>query len=281
MFKTFKDFLIRPEYKNTLRGQLLQKIIDLLPEDFYIDRLTFSKLIFGDEYHLMGSYFHKKDLFTYPKTETYDKMEKNIRSIETDSVYLYAGKPLSRTDLNDLKTEILKLTGIFKKDYSSSKSSLPERVLRYYMEYLFGGNFEKDSAVSWLTTVGGSIGELDGHEKELNIACEFNGPQHYKLSHWKEVYGLTDAIAFKRFNIQNINDLNKLRECKERDTVLIILSYLDDPSDWQDIIVHQYELWTGKKAPNKQQLSYEEVLRLISEEDIGDLKRKFLKNFSG
>ena len=149
------------------------------------------------------------------------------------------------------------------------------------MEYLFGGNFEKDSAVPWITTVGGSVGELDGHEKELHIAFEFNGPQHYKLSHWTEVYGLSDAIAFKRFNIQNINDLNKLRDYKDGDTVLIILTPLDNPKDWQDIIVHQYELWTGKKAPDKQQLSYEEVLRLISEEDIGTLRRRFLKNFSG
>jgi len=96
-----------------------------------------------------------------------------------------------------------------------------------------------------------------------------------------EVYGLSESDAKKRFNIQNVNDLNKLRDCKEGDTVLIVLSYLDDPNDWQDIIVHQYELWTGKKAPDKQQLSYEDVLRLISEEDLGTLKRKFLKNFSG
>jgi hypothetical protein len=149
------------------------------------------------------------------------------------------------------------------------------------MEYLFGGNFEKDSAVPWITTVGGSVGELDGFDIALNIAFEFNGPQHYKLIHWMEVYGLSESDAKTRFNIQNINDLNKLRDCKDRDTVLIVLSYLDDPNDWQDIIVHQYELWTGKKASIKQQLSYEDVLRLISEEDIGALKKKFLNNFSG
>ena len=229
----------------------------------------------------MKTYLQKNKLHTYPKTETYNKMEVNIASINTDSVYIYAGKPLSRTNLNDLKTNTLKLTGLYKEDYSSSKSTLPERVLRYYMEYLFGGNFEKDSAVSWLTTVGESAGELDGHEKELFIAFEFNGPQHYKLSHWIEAYGYSESKAKKRFNIQNINDLNKLRDCKDRGTVLIILTPLDNPKDWQDIIVHQYELWTGKKAPDKQQLSYEDVLRLISEEDIGTLKKKFLNNFSG
>ncbi|TKJ27468.1 MAG: hypothetical protein CEE42_02090 [Promethearchaeota archaeon Loki_b31] len=125
------------------------------------------------------------------------------------------------------------------------------------------------------------LGELDGHEKELNIAFEFNGPQHYKLSHWMEVYGLSESVARKRFYIQIINDLNKLRECQKKDTVLIVLSSLDNPSDWQDIIVHQYELWTGKKAPVKHPLDYESVLKLISEEDIGTLKIKFLKNFSG
>jgi len=280
LFKTFKDLIVRSEHKGTVRGQLLQGIINLLPEDFYIDRNTFSKLIFKDEYYLMKTYFHPDKLYSYPKTQTYNKMEKTIRSIKIDSVYIYAGKPLSRTNLSDLKRKFLELIRVYKKDYPSSKTTLPESVMRYYMEYYFGGNFERDSAVSWLTTVGEVAGELDGIDYDLNVAMEFNGPQHYKLIHWMEVYRLSESYARERFSIQNINDLNKLRECKEKGTVLIILSFQDDPNTWGEKIIHQYELWTGKKAPVKQQLSYEEVLRLISNKDIRALKRKFVKNFS-
>jgi len=176
LFRTFKDFIVRPEYKEVVRGSLLYNIIDLLPENFYIDRNSFSKLIFGDEYYMMHTYFHKDKLNTYPMTQTYNKMKDNIRSIKSDSAFLYAGKSLSRTDLNDLKADILRLTGLCEEDYSSSKSTLPERVLRYYMEYLFGSDFEKDSGVSWITTIGGVAGELDGHEKELHICLLYTSP---------------------------------------------------------------------------------------------------------
>lgn len=168
---------------------------------------------------------------------------------------------------------------ILKDEYSSSKTTLPERVLKYYMEYIFGGSFEKDSAVDWITTIGQKEGELDSFNKEFMIAFEFNGRQHYFLSQWTNVYGLSNEIATKRFNRQNINDLIKIKECKEKGVALIVLSPMDHPNDWQEIIMHQYELWTGKKAPDKQMLSYDEVLRIISEEAIGTLKIKFLRNF--
>lgn len=59
LLRTLRDGIIRPQYKTTIRGKLLQDILDLLPENFYIDRNTFSKLIFGDPYYIQATYFHK------------------------------------------------------------------------------------------------------------------------------------------------------------------------------------------------------------------------------
>ncbi len=103
------------------------------------------------------------------------------------------------------------------------------------------------------------------------IAFEFNGKQHYYLSHWTDVWVYSPEKALERYTKTNLNDLARLSQCKEEGVALIVVSCFDEPSSWYDIIIKQYELWTGKEAPKKHSLDFKNVLRLVSKTKIEDL----------
>jgi len=280
LFNVFKkEILLRPEDRNTVRGGLIEDIINFLPDNFFIDRNVLSKILFNDEYYLMKTYLHPDNKFSNPHVNTYKAMINNILKLESNSINLYAGDKLSSAEIRYFKESASRILKFYKEHHSYQQTTLPEMVLRYYMEYIFGDTFEKDSNVDWLVGVGGDLLELDGYNKNLRIAFEFNGPQHFKLEHWLEVYKKSPDVAMKRYVSQNLNDLTKIRECKENGVVLILLSYLDHPSNWYVSIIKQYEIWTGNKVPQKQILDYENVLRLVSSENLKEIRVKFLKTF--
>jgi len=58
-------------------------------------------------------------------------------------------------------------------------SGLSERICRLWFETIFNVKFEKTRDLPFLK-LGGQVNiELDGYNKDLNIAFEFNGEQHY------------------------------------------------------------------------------------------------------
>jgi hypothetical protein len=95
--------------------------------------------------------------------------------------------------------------------------SCGENIVRCYLEAMIGYSFPK-SRPKWLKNRNGHGLELDGFCKELNIAFEHNGDQHYKLTS----YSKTEE-KFKK--IQN-NDLDKRKRCQENNIKLLTIPQL-------------------------------------------------------
>lgn len=98
-----------------------------------------------------------------------------------------------------------------------------ESMCRKLIEEYTNKKFPR-SRPSWL----GGL-ELDGYCKELNLAFEYNGKQHYEYSDF-----------FHRGDMENLHermedDILKLRLCVENNVILIVIPYWEDPS----IIVEQ------------------------------------------
>jgi len=90
---------------------------------------------------------------------------------------------------------------------------LTEQKCRYIFQSIFGKKFP--------TRRMGKI-ELDGYNKELNIAFEYNGKQHYVPSKY-----------FKNFSLQKRQqiDRQKRNTCLDLDITLIIIPYWEAKTD--------------------------------------------------
>ena len=74
---------------------------------------------------------------------------------------------------------------------------------------------------------------LDGYNKDLNIAFEYNGIQHYEYT---EHFHRGDPELFEK---QKERDLKKYAICRERNIDLIIILYQYDysnPKELEDFI---------------------------------------------
>lgn len=63
--------------------------------------------------------------------------------------------------------------------------------------------------------------------------------------------------------------------------VLIVVSIFDNPKkyNWQHLICEQYKLWTGKLAPDKPVIPYEDVVRAVARGQYDYFLRLFERNF--
>ena len=68
-----------------------------------------------------------------------------------------------------------------KKYSSSSKVSKGEAECRYVLETIFNQKFPKRRPKFMFNRETGSSMEIDMYNKELGIACEYNGRQHYQF----------------------------------------------------------------------------------------------------
>lgn len=95
--------------------------------------------------------------------------------------------------------------------------SLSERKVRLWFEKIFNNKFENVKNLNWLKDpISNRNLELDGFNKESNIAFEFNGKQHY------------EEVNFKSGNVfMNFYDKTdlKLKLCKENNVKLFIIPY--------------------------------------------------------
>lgn len=81
--------------------------------------------------------------------------------------------------------------------------------------------------------------ELDGFNKRLKIAFEYNGPQHYKfIKHYHK--------TFQSFVDQLTRDEIKKDLCDKKDIILIIIPYNIKPNKMQDYIIKEFNRLTGR-----------------------------------
>lgn len=106
------------------------------------------------------------------------------------------------------------------RDYGEGDSAGEKRVKNFLESYFEGYKFEKTRPFFLNNTVTGHNLELDCYNKELNLAVEYNGRQHYEYT----PYFHKNKEAFQN---QRYRDELKKIWCKDRGIQLIIVPYTE------------------------------------------------------
>ena len=101
----------------------------------------------------------------------------------------------------------------------ASGESKGEAECRYVLETIFNKPFKKRRPKFLFNNKTGSNMELDMYNKELGIACEYNGKQHYEYVPYFHRGGESDFIA------QRERDNLKRRVCRKLGIFLIEIPY--------------------------------------------------------
>lgn len=110
----------------------------------------------------------------------------------------------------------------------SSKTGLREEYIRDLFEHMFKVPFERVRNLDWLKNNRGKNMELDGYNKELSIAFEHNGLQHYEV----DGYFIKDSAQLK----QRIEDDNNKKLCCMNNNVNLIV--IPHSIAWDKIQAH-------------------------------------------
>jgi len=107
--------------------------------------------------------------------------------------------------------------------------SLGERVCREQLQIIFNKDFPKVKP-NWLLNNRGNKMELDGYCKELKLAFEYNGHQHY-----------IKTTRIKNYNLDQRKKDDELKEelCKRNGVTLIIIPYLISNENKQKYIINE------------------------------------------
>ncbi len=141
---------------------------------------------------------------------------------------------------------------VFKKQYSKIKRGswcpechffLSEEICRLYFESLSGYRFKK-SRPTWLR-YNEQLLELDGYNKNLNIAFEYQGEQH---SSFQKRFHKTKLDYEKQID----RDLAKKRLCRANKVRLICISPLKYPLGSQELYNFFERLFKRYKIPYRQ-----------------------------
>lgn len=123
-----------------------------------------------------------------------------------------------------------------------------ESLSRKFFEEIFQKEFPKERP-NWLINSRGNQMELDGYNKDLKLAFEAQGEQHYRaVTHFNQT--LKDLIQRKE------DDLMKLDLCKQNNVTLIQVPYYIPPSKMQEYIINQYESLSNQILPNIPDIDY-------------------------
>ena len=105
-----------------------------------------------------------------------------------------------------------------------------EKKCRKIFEHIFNKNFPKGRP-TWLKNQRGNQMELDGYCKELNLAFEYHGEQHFKKHRFFHTR--------QSFEDRKLSDKLKRELCKEHGVILIEIPYTVDYENLEEFIVNQ------------------------------------------
>lgn len=107
---------------------------------------------------------------------------------------------------------------------SPGKDSKGERICRSYLEQRFQKNFDKARPKYMFNSITGKPLEFDCFNKELSLACEYNGRQHYEY---------VPYFHKSRADFQNqmYRDRMKREICVKLGIILIEVPYNIKPND--------------------------------------------------
>ncbi len=115
-----------------------------------------------------------------------------------------------------------------------------EVICRGFFECIFKTKFPKQRPEWLVNPLSGGRMHLDGYNKKLKLAFEFNGPQHYKMY---PKYHKT----YQDFIEQQKRDMFKAFLCKKNGITLITVPYTLDYDEFQEHIQAEYMRLTGKE----------------------------------
>lgn len=141
----------------------------------------------------------------------------------------------------------------------SDKHYVGETICRYIMEQMFNKPFLK-SYPKWNKSKKGGQMELDGYNKEIGIAFEYNGKQHYYQSSFLPV----------DLNDQKIRDTEKERLCNIHGVILLKIPYNVKYDKMQDFITNLCNEHSIS-IPNTSKISFTDA-PLINNDEIIMLK---------
>ena len=108
-----------------------------------------------------------------------------------------------------------------------------EAECRHVLESIFNAPFTKRRPKFLFNNKTGSNMELDMYNKELGIACEYNGAQHYKFTPFFHRGGIQD------FNDQVERDKLKKRVCDKLGIILIEIPYTVKLENIREAIINE------------------------------------------
>jgi len=104
-----------------------------------------------------------------------------------------------------------------------TQTSKGETICKNYLEYLFERPFQKVRPSFLYNSVTHDNLELDMYNEDLNLACEFNGRQHY------EYVPFLHANSRVNFHNQKYRDKEKRQLCEKYGVRLITVPYTIPP----------------------------------------------------
>lgn len=104
-----------------------------------------------------------------------------------------------------------------------TQTSKGETICKNYLEYLFERPFQKVRPSFLYNSVTHDNLELDMYNEDLNLACEFNGRQHY------EYVPFLHANSRVNFHNQKYRDKEKRQLCEKYGVRLITVPYTIAP----------------------------------------------------
>jgi len=119
---------------------------------------------------------------------------------------------------------------------------ISERICRKFFESIFNVPFKKIRP-NWLIGTKKRKLELDGYNKDLKIAFEYQGKQHYEY-----IEGFHKSI--KDFKYQKEKDRLKIQKCKENGINLIQVPYRIKFKNMEKYIIKKSNLYIPFKSLN-------------------------------
>ncbi len=142
-----------------------------------------------------------------------------------------------------------------------------ERTCRKILEYIFKDSFPITNLFTHPVT--GNYIELDGYNKNLKIAFEYNGEQHYKrVKSWQT------EDDFKK---QQERDIIVEKKCKEAGIKLIVIPYTVKHNNLYKYIIEQMPEYDFPKTIDYCELKLESY----GSEILNELKTYVKDNFEG
>lgn len=117
-----------------------------------------------------------------------------------------------------------------------ASASKGEAECRYVLEKMFSKPFPRRKPKFMFNSETGANLELDMYNKELGIACEYNGKQHYEYIPYFHSKGKTDLYAQKR------RDVKKREICSKLGIQLIIVPYTVKEKNISNYIINELKI---------------------------------------